>query len=197
MEETLLHRLKQGDELVFKSIYNEYYTLLCRLANQLLNDSYLAEEIVDDVLFYVWEHREELEITNSFRGYLLRFVRNRCLNQLKSSAHTAELSLSSFLLPENIEFLDTVFVEGEHPLGTLMSKELEERIDSCMDSLPKECRLVFKKSRLEHKKYEEIAEEIHISVNTVKYHIKNALAFMHQHLKEYMELVILFFLCEK
>lgn len=193
MDIHIIDKLKQGDEKAFKYIYDCHYVLLCRFAYQLLNDSSLAEEIVDDTIFYLWEHRAELEITHSLRAYLMRAVRNRCLNELNSLSHRTELSFSSFMLPENVEFLNNVFVEDNHPLGMLLDRELEEKLSQCIENLPQECRTVFKKSRFEQKKYEEIATELNISVNTVKYHIKNAIASLQTNMGSYLKLFIFCF----
>lgn len=192
MEKLIIEKLKRGDEKAFKYIYDCHYVLLCRFANQLLNDGALAEEIVDDTIFYLWEHRLDIEITYSIRAYLIRAVRNRCLNELNSLKHREELRFSSFTLPENREFLDMIFDPDNHPLGSLLEQELEEEFARSIEELPAECRCVFKKSRFEQKKYEEIAAELDISVNTVKYHIKNALAFLQLRMKNYLELLILF-----
>lgn len=191
MDKLIIERLKQGDEKAFKFIYDCYYVFLCRFANQLLHDTALAEEIVDDTIFYLWEHRLEIEITYSVRAYLIRAVRNRSLNELNSLRHREELRFSSFTLPENREFLDMIFDPDEHPLGYLLEKELEDELMKSIEELPEECRAVFKKSRLEQKKYEEIAAELNVSVNTVKYHIKNALAFMQRRMGKYLKLLLL------
>lgn len=193
MDIHIIDKLKQGDEKAFQYIYDCHYVLLCRFAYQLLNDSSLAEEIVDDTIFYLWEHRAELEITHSIRAYLMRAVRNRCLNELNSLSHRTELRFSSFMLPENVDFLNNVFVEDDHPLGMLLDRELEEKLSQCIENLPQECRTVFKKSRFEQKKYEEIATELNISVNTVKYHIKNAIASLQTNMGSYLKLFIFCF----
>ena len=54
MEKLIIEQLKQGNEDAFKYIYKQHYVLLCRFANQMLADAALAEEIVDDVTFYLW-----------------------------------------------------------------------------------------------------------------------------------------------
>lgn len=190
MEKLIIEKLKQGDQKAFKYVFDRYYVLLCRFANQMLNDTSLAEEIVDDAIFYLWEHRKEIEITYSIRAYLMRAVRNRCLNELNSLSHRAELNFSTYISPENMEFLETLFKDDDHPLGTLLEHELEDELICCIESLPEECRRVFKKSRFEQKKYEEIAEELHISVNTVKYHIKNALAYINSHFADYLKIIL-------
>ncbi|WP_418826442.1 RNA polymerase sigma-70 factor [Phocaeicola sp.] len=192
LEELLIKKLRKGDERAFRLLYDRHYMLLCRFANQLLNNAALAEEVVDDVIFYLWEHRQEVEIRYSIRAYLMRAVRNRCLNELQLQSHREELHISSFLSPESMEFLDSLFVDNKQPLGMLLEQELEEELKRSIDELPLECRKVFYKSRFEQKKYEEIATELGISVNTVKYHIKNALAFLQRRLGNYLKLLIVY-----
>ena len=190
-ERQAIHQLKQGDEGAFRYIYERHYLILCGFANQLLGDPAWAEEIVDDTIFYLWEHREDVEITHSLRAYLMKAVRNRCLNAIHSLPNREEIRLSAFA--EDVEFFDSIFIDDAHPLGHLLEKELENELLSRIEELPPECRAVFKKSRFEGKKYEEISAELGISVNTVKYHIKNALAFLQEKLKAYMKLLALCF----
>ena len=70
------------------------------------------------------------------------------------------------------------------------SSELDYEIHRAIRHLPDECRRVFVKSRFEEKKYEEIARELGISVNTVKYHIKNALSILCKELDKYLLLCL-------
>lgn len=51
LEELLIKKLRKGDERAFRLLYDRHYVLLCRFANQLLNNAALAEEVVDDVIF--------------------------------------------------------------------------------------------------------------------------------------------------
>ena len=189
-EKQLIEELRCGNESAFRRIYDRHYVPLCRFADLFLHDTSLSEEVVDDAIFYLWEHRSDVEITYSLRAYLMKSVRNRCLNELNSLAHREELQFSSFSLPENAEFLDTLFIEKDHPLGYLLEQELEEELERSIEALPEECRVVFKKSRFEQKKYEEIARELNISVNTVKYHIKNALSFLQKRMSGYLKLLV-------
>lgn len=188
----IIEQLRQGDEQAFRFIYKQHYALLCRFAGQLLGDIALAEEVVDDVIFYLWEHRTEVEFTHSIRAYLMQSVRNKCMNEFKSASHQKQLLTSSFFSTENIDFLDRLFSDEKHPLGNLLQQELEDEICRSIEALPLECKQVFKKSRFEQKKYEEIATELNISVNTVKYHIKNALSNIQQRMDKYLKLFILY-----
>ncbi len=189
MEKLILEWLRHGDERVFKYIYENYYVLLCRFAMQLLHNSSLAEEVVDDAILYLWIHHADIRITRSIRAYLMRSVYNGCMNELNSLTYRSQQQLTTCSLPENIDFLNAVFTQ-EHPLGTLLQQELKDEIVRQIEALPEECREVFKKSRFEQKKYKEIAEELGVSVNTVKYHIKNALSYLSIHLKDYLHLLL-------
>lgn len=176
----------------FQKVFYRHYEPLCRFAYLFLHDKAVVEEVVDDVLFNLWEHRKTIEIAYSLRAYLMRAVRNRCLNELNSRTYREELSFTSFSLPENVEFLDSVFDDTLNPLGQLLRDELEDKLEEEIAALPEQCRAVFQKSRYEEKTYEEIAQEMGISVNTVKYHIKNALALLHNRLSDYLKLILLY-----
>lgn len=190
-ERLLIEQLKCGNEDAYKSIYDHHYVLLCHVANQYVGDTFLAETIVGDVIFHLWEIRRFLNITISVRSYLMKAVRNRCLDYIKSEHEKREVSFS-ILAPEDMP--EEKYLQSDnYPLGTLLERELENEICIAIEKLPIECRRVFEKSRFEEKKYEEIASELNISINTVKYHIKNALAFLQAELSKYLILLFLLF----
>ena len=190
-ETLIVEQLKTGNEDAYQYIYDRHYALLCHVANGYVKDHFLAETIVGDTIFHLWEIRETLEISVSIRSYLLRAVRNRCINYLNSEWEKREISFSS-LMPDEITD-DKMTISDSHPLGALLERELEEEIYKAIDKLPNECRRVFDKSRFEGKSYEEISQELGISVNTVKYHIKNALASLQKNLSKYLITLLLFF----
>ncbi len=141
-ETLIVEQLKIGNEDAYQYIYDRHYALLCHVASGYVKDQFLAETIVGDTIFHLWEIRETLEISVSIRSYLVRAVRNRCINYLNSEWEKREIAFSS---------------------------------------------------RFEGKSYEEISQELGISVNTVKYHIKNALASLQMNLSKYLITLLLFF----
>ena len=58
---------------------------------ELVGDPFLAETIVGDVIFHLWEIRETLDINSSLRAYLMRAVRNRCYNHISSEKEKKEV----------------------------------------------------------------------------------------------------------
>ncbi len=178
MDDLLICKIRQGDTKAFESIYHAYYDRLCRFATQLLHSATLAEEVVDDVLFYLWDHHESIDIT-SIQAYLFKAVRNRCLNQLKSNRFYFENPSSHADVMDRIEFISSLFTDA-NPLEQLLYQEMEEKVKNAIEHLPDECRHVFIKCRIERKKYSEVAAELGISINTVKYHLKNAIRILSQ-----------------
>lgn len=89
----LLNRLKKGDAKAFDTLFRKYYPLLCAYGRRFVCVE-SAEEIAQDTLLWLWEHREEEIIQRSLVKYLLKMVYRRALNrieqeQVKLNADTA------------------------------------------------------------------------------------------------------------
>ena len=187
----ILFGLKNGHEDAYKYLYDEYYTKLCRLANFYVRDSFVSENIVGDLIFYLWENREELNIHDSLNGYLFTSIRNRCFNYL-SQAHVQRESSITQIQENSLIF--SMHSETDLPIGILMEKELQSIVDLAIERLPSQTKKVFELKRKEELSYEEIAVELDISVNTVRYHIKSALRTLREELGEYLTVIILLFI---
>lgn len=191
-EKIIIEQLKAGNEQSYKYIYDHHYVFLCHIAYGYVRDHFIAETVVGDAIFHLWEIRSSLDITVSIRAYLAKAVRNRCINHLTSERDRNEVSLSVLEFENRSD--NRFIVSDQYPLGILLEREMEKEIFSSIRKLPKESRAVFRKSRFEEKKYEEIAQELGISVNTVKYHIKKALSQLHEDLGKYLLIFLLLFL---
>lgn len=180
--------ISDGEEWAYRAIYDRHYEVLCRVAYDYVKDQYLAESIVGDTIFHIWERREQLNIQGPIRRYLIRAVRNKCLDLLASQYVRRTVSEGDMVSEEESQnLLDGV--DDISPLGILLEKELEDKVVEAVESLPSECRAVFEKSRFEGKSYQEIADSLGISINTVKYHMKGAIARIYAHLERYLILI--------
>jgi RNA polymerase sigma-70 factor (ECF subfamily) len=183
-EENILSQLRAGNDKAYRYLFDHYYNSLCRVANFYVEDSFIAENLVGDLIFYLWQYHDSLDIHTSLHAYLFTAIRRRALNYLQEAHVTRETKLSD-------EIATTAYSTAEEtPLGTLIEKELEEKIASYVAQLPDECRTVFTLSRNEQLSYEAIAERLGISTNTVRYHIKNALATLRKQLSAYLPILV-------
>ena len=182
--------LREGNEYAFRFIFDKYYDFLCMVADSYLRDEYISETIVGDIIYNLWEIKDNIDIKYSLRSYLVRSAKNRCINYLQQEYIQREISINQYEDKAAIEEL--FFIENKHPLESLLEQELENKINSIINELSPECRAVFKMSRFDGMKYEEIASELNISVNTVKYHMKNALGKLRLELKDYILSILVF-----
>lgn len=183
-DNNVIEHLKKGNECAFRFIFDKYYDYLCLIADSYLRDNFISETIVGEIIYNLWEIKESVDIKYSLRSYLVRSVKNRCINYLQQEYVQREVSINQYEDKAAIEEL--FFIESKHPLESLLEQELENKINEVINSLSPECRQVFRMSRFDNMKYEEIASMLNISVNTVKYHMKNALMKLRAELKDYV-----------
>lgn len=183
-ENELIEGLKRGDETAYKTLYKHHYRVLCAFAYTYANDSFIAETIVSDVIFNIWEKHEAIVINQSLRAYLMKAVKNACINYLDHCSRQENLKQS---LSARMEQQQASYREQEnYPLCTLLEKELEAKIEQSLGELPELTREIFHLSRNEKLKYEEIARQKNITSDIVKYHIRIALSKLRDDLKEYL-----------
>lgn len=181
LDKNIVDALRQGDEQVFETIFRTYYERLCNYANTILNDMDEAEEMVQSAFLTVWEKHDTLEIHTSVKSYLYRAVHNSCLNRVK---HYKVRKTYGDSVKNQTELLH------DDASQDLVGSELDAIVANAIDSLPDQCRLVFKLSRFENLTYAEIAEQLGISVKTVENHMVKALKVLREKLKDYLPVLI-------
>nr|WP_262923961.1 RNA polymerase sigma-70 factor [Spirosoma liriopis] len=181
-EEDVLAAIRQGNERVFETVFRLHYAPLCRYARQFLPDADDAEEEVQAMFLAFWEKREGLLITTSLKSYLFRAVHNRCLNRIKHFAIRDEHRQHTLYAGDTT---------AESPVQALLGDELSDRIQTAIQKLPEQCRLAFTLSRFDELKYQEIADQLGISVKTVENQIGKALRILRTELSDYLPLALL------
>ncbi|BDX37520.1 DNA-directed RNA polymerase sigma-70 factor [Tenuifilaceae bacterium CYCD] len=181
LDKNIVDALRQGDEQVFETIFRTYYERLCNYANTILSDMDEAEEMVQSAFLTVWEKHDTLEIHTSVKSYLYRAVHNSCLNRVK---HYKVRKTYGDSVKNQTELLH------DDASQDLIGSELDAIVANAIDSLPDQCRLVFKLSRFENLTYAEIAEQLGISLKTVENHMVKALKVLREKLKDYLPVLI-------
>lgn len=163
-EELLWRNIQLKDEGVFENYYKENYRRYFLMACKYLKDTVLAEEIVNDVFIKIWQDGEKINIQSSLQSYIYRAVINRSLNEI--SKQKKEQSDQ-----QGLRYIQEEAFENRE----MEDNELKLRLYQAIDQLPEQCRKVFQMSRFEELKQQEIADQLGISVKTVKNHITHAL----------------------
>lgn len=166
-------------------VFREHYASLVRYGTTILKDTDESKDVVQQVFVSAWEKRTQLDIHTSVRAMLYKAVHNACLNRLKHKKVRAAYA-SDF---------QSVHQEAESG-DLLQAKELQQRIQQAVELLPEQCARIFKMSRFEQLKYQEIAEKTGLSIKTVENQMGKALRIIRQELSDYLPLLILFFISE-
>ncbi len=155
-------------------LFETYYSLLFYTAKDILCDAETAEEIVQDSFVKIWEYRSKLPEIKSLKAYLTGMVRNRCFDYLKSPKNLFNnQSISIDDLTVRMQLLN---IESDLAIREeLYSDPMELILLRAIDQLPPQCKQIFILNRFEEYTHQQIADELHLSVSTVKTQITRAL----------------------
>ncbi len=173
-----LKDLMQADgEKAIELLFQMYYAYLCQAVYKILGDPSLVEDLVQDVFYELWRKKDQLNINISIKAYLRRAAVNKALN---------------FIRDQKIKFEDEDRAPvQESKINSVVQKmeaaELQSRIDEVIDGLPDRCRVVFVLSRYEEMSYQEIADQLDISVKTVENQVSKALKILRAELSGYLQ----------
>ncbi|NOZ35364.1 MAG: RNA polymerase sigma-70 factor [Chlorobi bacterium] len=160
----------------FETLFKKYYKQLCLYAFKYVKNNIIAEEIVQDVFFKIWEKRSFIKIKISAKSYLYMSVRNRCLQYLKHKK--IEKSYEKYI--DNQAVINT-----EMPYENIIYDETLDIFNEVLNTLPAHCSQIFILSRFNGLKYREIADRLSISVKTVEANISKALKLLRVYFPEY------------
>jgi RNA polymerase sigma-70 factor, ECF subfamily len=170
----LTRRIKQNEQTAFRLLFKLYYNQLCNYARIYVKRFEIADEIVQETFVKVWEIRSTLDERLSLKAFLYRCVHNNAINYIKKLE--VDNRLTSDYVNEMKHRMQLLEREtGDSYSDNLAAEELEVYIQKAIDDLPAQCREVFLLSRFKEMSYQEIADHLLISTNTVKTQLSRAL----------------------
>jgi RNA polymerase sigma-70 factor (ECF subfamily) len=175
-ERQLQERIQAGDEAAFDHVFRTHYAQLVRMAESVVRERALAEEVAQEVMLELWRRRETLAVEQSFRAYLLRSTRNRALNHIRHQRIVAREAEAAALESRHSPSAEDV----------TLGLELERAVRDAIEGLPDNCRQVFQMSRDQGLRYAEIASTLEISVKTVEKRMGRALAELRERLAPWL-----------
>jgi RNA polymerase sigma-70 factor (ECF subfamily) len=190
LEKTLVESIKEGDIKSFRTVFQSYYSKLCKYSKSRVHDYDAASDIVKDVFVKWWEHHSEITITTSVSSYLFRSVHNGCINYIQRVLNN-KLMVNESDLPGSLNELSN-HISPDYAFADISIQELRTALEKAISSLPDHCREIFILSRLKQKSHHQIASHLGISPNTVKVQIYRALLKLKEDLREYLVVLLVF-----
>lgn len=156
----LLNAIRKKDKKVFEAFYKKYYKQLFLTAYKYVGQQETAEELVHDLFITIWNKADQLNIQYSMKSYLFRSIINSSLNFIKKEKMDAGKRLAYL---------------SEHEVAVTVDADQEEallkNLEIALTQLPDKCRQVMYLSRFAKLKQQEIADQMNISLKTVKNHL--------------------------
>lgn len=178
-EQDLLLAIKEGDKKAYAILFKRYYPMLCAYGCRFVNLED-AEEVVQDVMLWIWQNKEVLIVSESLSSYLFKAVYRRAVNRIVQNQSKSRAD--TFFYNQVRDMLQDV--------DYYQIKELQEQIKKAVEALPPSYREAFTMHRFEGMNYKEIAERLHVSSKTVDYRIQQALKQLRVDLKEYLPFLL-------
>ena len=170
-DEKLIAAIGNDDYTSYNKLFVRYYSRLCCYVYRLLGEKEDAEDVVQDLFFTLWNNRKKIAIGENVSGYLYKMARNLALNHISTQTNYKTVL-------ENRE--EQLSYYEENPLET---EEFRMALYDCINLLPGRCKEVLLLHRVKGLKQKEIADQLSISVKTIKNQIWASL----QRLKKCLE----------
>ncbi len=182
-----LSQLKAGNESAFEHLFKIDYKRIVGFCQQFIEDKDQSQSLAQEAFVKLWLNRAQLETVNGIHSFLYTAAKTDCLNYLKHQKiinRHRDRQLQAKEAELNREILESF------DFDQLELMELEKLINQAIEELPEKCRLVFRLSRIEGKKNNEIAKELEISVKSVEANMTRALKTLKLKLAAYLPAIL-------
>lgn len=181
-ENELLAKVALGEETAFRELFERYKHKIYSFALYLTHSDSIAEEVTQEIFIKIWNHRSQLQEINYFKSWLRVLIRNHTYTILHRIAQ------------ERIILKKISVQTDSHASVTeidVLTREYNRLLDQAIARLPTQQKKVYVMSRKEGMKHDMIADEMGISLNTVKNHMKAALRSIRLYIEDHTDILVL------
>lgn len=185
-DKELLQACCQHNVQAYDVLFDRYFKRLYGFLLSLTKDQETAKELAMDVMLKVWEKRETIVVETELTPYLFRSAKNALYNHLRKARVLTQP------LEDIAEYEEPALADADNQL---LRRELYSLYEHRLEGLSYQRRQVFHLSRVENLSYDEIADRMSLSVNTVRNHMSASLRYFREHFADMNgALLLLFFL---
>ncbi len=177
----LFTRIRKGDENAFTAIYERYNKMIYSLAYRYLMNQELAKDTVQHIFVKLWEHRTELSIDVNVRNFLFTMTKNHVLNIIRNE-NTA--------LGKQYEIAQQSSGYEDDLVEKLEQREQMAYFYQAVDQLPPQKKEICLMKFCHGMSNQEIADRLHLSINTVKSHYTQALKHLRKELLRLLTFIL-------
>jgi len=176
----VMSALRQDSKEAFSLLFQTYYTDLVLFCGNFVKDKDSCEDIVQSIFLKLWNDRKNIQIEISLKSYLLKAVRNSCLDEFRHIEIVRQYETEY-----GSSVLDNYDTENY-----ILYSDLYTHLSRALEKIPDLYKEAFVLNRFEGLKYREIAEKLNVSERTVEVRVSKTLDLLRKQLKDFFVFLI-------
>lgn len=179
-EQYILSGIRDGKREAFSLLFHSYYADLVLFCGNFIKDKNACEDIVQSIFLKLWNDRQQIRIETSLKSYLLKAVRNSCLDEFRHQEIVRQYETE--YKESALDCYDTE--------NYVLYSDLHRHLHHALEQVPALYREAFELNRFEGLKYREIAERLQVSERTVEVRVSKTLELLRKQLKEFFLIIL-------
>jgi RNA polymerase sigma-70 factor (ECF subfamily) len=168
-EQELIRRVAAGERVAFKQLFDLHSPRVHNLLLRLVGNNDDAEELTQDVFLSLWKHADSLRGESKLSTWLYRVAVNKAINFKKRSGLFFQIKQLFSLDADNESIIDQLpAAAADSPDRQIEIREAQIQLADLLGTLPRRQREVYLLHKLEGLSYNEIAEQLHVSLGTIE-----------------------------
>jgi RNA polymerase sigma-70 factor (ECF subfamily) len=192
-DEDLMKLCQEGDEGAFEVLFQRYEGQALSFIHRLIGDQSRTEALGQEAFLRIFKDAKSYQYPRSFTTWFYTIVRNLCKNELRWRSRHPTVSIEESVDhsdhgggDHSARIGDFLRSESTDPLDGMVSREMNQKLEAALASLPELEREILILNRFQGLKYREISEVVGVPISTVRARIYSALERLRKSIKEYL-----------
>ena len=142
----------------YEALFYKMRDKLYRYALRYVKDAETAEDVIQDVMFKLWQKRQEADAIENLEAWLMVLTRNRSLDILRKDKEKMV----------NVDEAYSISDKAPIPDMLMEQTDLLKQLNLCLDQLPEKQRQMFHLREIEQLSYDEITQVTGYNLDDVK-----------------------------
>jgi RNA polymerase sigma-70 factor (family 1) len=168
-ERELIRKVAAGERTAFKQLFDSHSPRVHNLLLRLVGNRDDAEELTQDVFLSLWKHAGSIRGESKLSTWLYRVAANKAINFKKRGGLLFHFKQLFSLEADDESIIDRLpAAAADSPDRQLEMREAQVQLADLLGTLPQRQREVYLLHKLEGLSYNEIAEELHVTLGTIE-----------------------------
>jgi RNA polymerase sigma-70 factor (ECF subfamily) len=187
-DKLLFRRIADGDEDAFNILFHAYVPRLHALIMKTTRNEAIVKDLLQEIFFYLWLNRERLSTIDIPQNWIFKIAYNRIYTWMSRQATRNQ--------KEGMMLQQQPAMAEHAQEQTVSFKETARLIQEAVAQLPPQARKIFLLSRDSDVKAAEVAQQLDISVQTVRNSLVRSVKFIKEYLNKqgiHLPSILIFF----